>query len=253
MQNIQVSVIIPAYNCAKYITQALDSALEQEEVNLEVIIINDCSPDQIDTVLEPYLEDDRIRYVHNEKNLGVAQTRNKGVSLAKGEYVAFLDADDWWSRDKLKRQISLLNETGDVLCATARELFDEQGNSMGKVIPVKETIAYQRILYHNMINCSSVVLKREIALEFPMECEGIHEDYLTWIRILKKYKKACAINEPMLKYRFSAGSKSGNKLKSAKMTYFVYKEAGFHSLAACYYFVFYALHGLMKYRGIPLK
>ncbi len=75
------------------------------------------------------------------------------------------------------------------------------------------------MLKQNWINCSSVLLKREVAEEFPMEHEDSHEDYITWLKILQKYQYACAINEPLLKYRLSSQGKSGSKFKSAKMTF----------------------------------
>ena len=87
------------------------------------------------------------------------------------------------------------------------------GNSLGKTIPVHEKISYRMLLRQNEINCSSVVLKRDIALEFPMEHEECHEDYFTWMRILKKYHFACAVNEPLLNYRLSNNGKSGGSVE----------------------------------------
>ena len=93
-----ISVIIPAYNADKYIANAVYSALEQEDIpegELEVLVINDCSPDDIDTAMRPFADDPAVRYIKNEKNMGVAETRNRGIRMARGRYVAFLDADDW--------------------------------------------------------------------------------------------------------------------------------------------------------------
>ena len=137
MKEILVSVIIPAYNCAQYIRQALDSALAQE-VPTEILIINDCSRDNLDDVMREYRQYPQIRYVKNERNLGVAETRNRGVALAHGEYIAFLDADDIWDKDKLKKQLALMQETGAVICSTARELMNQDGTLTGYVIPVKK-------------------------------------------------------------------------------------------------------------------
>ena len=88
-----VSVIMPAYACAGTIARAIDSVLKQK-VELELIVINDCSPDELDRVMESYANNPVILYVKNEKNLGAAESRNKGISMARGKYVAFLDADD---------------------------------------------------------------------------------------------------------------------------------------------------------------
>lgn len=242
-----VSVIIPAYHCERYLAGAVESALRQE-VPLEVIIINDASDDGTEKAVEPYLTNPAVRYFVNERNLGVAATRNRGVSLAAGKYVAFLDADDWWAEGKLKKQLALLEREQVVLCSTGRELMDENGMSLGKVIPVKEQISYQSLLRHNCINCSSVVLLREVAAKFPMEHEDSHEDYITWLKILQKYRRACAVNEPLLKYRLSQKGKSGSKLKSAGMTFKVYRYMGFDMLRSILYFCSYALNGIWKYR-----
>lgn len=242
-----VSVIIPAYNCEKYIEKAIDSVLEQN-VPLEIVIINDCSKDGTEEVIRKYLEIPYIHYYRNEQNLGAAASRNKGVKLAKGNYVAFLDADDWWSSEKLKKQLALIEKEQAVLCCTGRELMDLSGRSLGKYIPVHEKISYRMILRQNEINCSSVLLRRDAALEFPMEHEECHEDYITWMKILKKYQFACAVNEPLLKYRLSNQGKSGNKWKSAVMTYKTYRAAGFGRLKSGACFVSYAVHGIWKYR-----
>jgi len=168
---ILVSVIIPAYNCEKYISKSIYSALSQE-VPLEILVINDCATDGTDEAVKPYLDNPAVRYIQNEKNMGVAKTRNRGVQLARGKYVAFLDSDDWWENGKLKKQLDLMEKEDVVLCCTGRDLMNPDGTFMGKSIPVSEKITYRDLLKHNCINCSSVLLVRSVALEFPME----HED-----------------------------------------------------------------------------
>lgn len=246
MKEILVSVIIPAYNCAQYIRQALDSALAQE-VPTEILVINDCSRDNLDDVMREYRQYPQIRYVKNERNLGVAKTRNRGVAMAKGEYIAFLDADDIWAKGKLEKQLALIREKGTVICSTARELMNLDGAMTGYIIPVKTEYTFVDILMGNQINCSSVLLKAEVAREFPMHHDDSHEDYLMWLEILKKYGRGCAVNEPLLKYRISNKGKSGNKLNSAKMTFMTYRYMGFGLIRSCWYFVGYAVHGMKKY------
>lgn len=251
MSKPQISVIIPAYNCAKYIGLAIDSALHQKKLHqmfeLEILVINDCSPDNLDSVMEQYKGNPMISYLKNEKNMGAAKTRNKGVNLAKGEYVAFLDGDDYWAEDKLIKQLEVIQKTKDVLCAAARELITPEGAYTGRIIPVKPVITYKDLLKHNSINCSSVLIKTEVAKEFPMHHEESHEDYIMWLEVLQKYKKACAVNEPLLKYRLSKNGKSGSKWKSARMTFQVYRYVGFSLPKSCIYFVSYAFCGVKKY------
>ncbi|OYO42965.1 teichuronic acid biosynthesis glycosyltransferase TuaG [Lachnotalea glycerini] len=242
-----VSVIMPTYNSSKYIETAIHSVLIQE-VPLELIIIDDCSTDNTSNLLMKYKNNHNIIYIKNEENLGVARSRNKGVGLAKGKYIAFLDADDYWSPHKLSKQLDALEAKQRVLCSTARELMTPDGKLTEKIIPVPENITYHMMLGQNLINCSSVILLRKVALEFPMEYEDSHEDYIMWLRVLQKYKKVCAVNEPLLKYRLSNSGKSGSKLHSAKMTFKVYRYMGFGIIKSCTCFVSYALHGFLKYR-----
>lgn len=241
-----VSVIIPAYNCEKYICQAVDSVFRQQ-VFLELLVIDDCSTDRTEEVLKPYKNRENFYYIRNERNLGAASSRNKGIQMARGKYVAFLDADDWWDPNKLKEQLELLKVSGAVLCSTGRELMRADGTRTGKIIPVKPVITYKALLKHNAINCSSVVLEKEVALAYPMCHDEIHEDYITWLRILQKYGQAVAVNKPYLKCRLSEGGKSRNKWKSAKMTFQVYRYMGYNFPRSCMFFISYAIHGIRKY------
>ena len=242
-----VSVIMPVYNGEKYIRKAVESVYEQE-VSLELLVIDDGSTDHTEEVLSAYEGREDFRYIKNQQNMGAAGSRNRGVGLAQGTYIAFLDADDWWEPGKLKEQLKRLEETGYVLCSTGRELMNADGSSTGRTIPVKEKITYRELLKHNSINCSSVVLKTEVAKNYPMEHDDSHEDYLTWLKILRKYGPAVGINRPLLKYRMSKGSKSGNKKKSAVMTYKVYRYMGYNHLQCSLFFISYAIHGFWKYR-----
>ena len=246
MREPLISVVIPAYNCADVIGSAIDSALAQN-VTLEILVLDDGSSDELEAVMAGYEGNEAVRFAKNEKNLGAAATRNRGVSLARGKYVAFLDADDYWTEDKLSRQLARMEQTGCVLCCTARELMTPEGELTGKVIPVKEQISYRELLKHNSINCSSVLILTEVAREFPMHHDDSHEDYIMWLEVLRKYGFACGINEPLLKYRLSNSGKSGNKLHSAKMTYKVYRYMGFGVLKSMACFCSYAFHGVKKY------
>ena len=241
-----VSVVIPAYNCTAYIALAIDSVLGQQ-VPLEVIVVDDCSTDDLPGLMTRYREDSRVRYVRNEKNLGVAQTRNRGVSLARGEYVAFLDADDYWAQGKLRLQLERIREKHAVICSTAREMMTPEGRLTGFVLPVKEDLTYRDMLRQNYIGCSSVLIKTSVAREFPMHHDDAHEDYLMWLEVFQKYGYGCAINEPLLKYRLSNTGKSGNKLHSARLTYRTYRYHGLGRLRTLVCFCSYACYGVKKY------
>ena len=252
MEEILVSVVIPAYNSANRIHLALDSALAQD-VPLEIIVIDDCSRDNLDEVMERYLQFPQIRYFKNPENLRVAATRNRGVSLARGAYVAFLDSDDYWEKGKLQKQLALLAETGAVMCSTARELMNPDGSLTGHIIPVQTEYTYRDLLRQIPIKCSSVVIRTAVAREFPMHHDDAHEDYLMWLEVLEKYGRCCAINEPLLKYRVTSTGESGTKLNSARMTFMTYRYKGFGFFRSMLYFVSYAFHGFRKYFSWFLK
>lgn len=261
-----ISVIMPAYNAEKYIRTAIESVLAQQtEYALELIVIDDASVDRTEDIAEEYVQQlqklDKkqgasihkpartIVYLKNETNLGVAESRNKGIRQATGDYIAFLDADDWWMPPKIQLQMELVEKTSAVLCATQRELMNADGTSTGRIIPIPDEITYQMLLRTNSIPCSSVLLKREIALEFPMCNDHLHEDYILWLQVLKKYGKAYGISQPLLKCRLSENGKSRNKLKSARMHFGVYRYLGFGYAKSLYYFVQYAVCGVLKYLG----
>lgn len=241
-----VSVIIPAYNCSKTLKAAVDSALAQD-VKKEIIIVDDCSPEDLGPVLAQYRKNPLVKVIRNEENQGVAKSRNLGVKMAAGEYVAFLDSDDIWRKGKLSKQLEVMKACGAVICSTAREMMQEDGTLTGKIIHVPKLITYKMLLKGNNINCSSVLMKKSVAEEFPMECDDAHEDYIAWLKILKKYEYAVAIDEPLLLYRMVKNSKSGSKLKSAKMTFMVYRRMGFGIIKSVYYFTGYAVNGFSKY------
>ena len=250
---LKISVVVPVYNCEKYIERAIESVIKQTYDNWELIIVNDGSKDSSLQIAQKFAgKDARIKVIDRE-NRGVSVARNIGIDEASGDLLMFLDADDWWESGKLKEQLKRLEETGYVLCSTGRELMKADGSSTGRTIPVKEKITYRELLKHNSINCSSVILRRDVAREFPMEHDDSHEDYITWLKILRKYGCAAGINKPYLKYRLSEGGKSRNKLKSAAMTYNVYRYAGYGRIRSCIFFCSYAVHGIWKYCYCSLR
>ena len=176
MTGEKVSVIIPAYNSSRTIYSAVDSVMKQG-IPVEVIIVDDCSTDDLTGALDGYAEDDRVNIIRNEKNMGVAASRNRGVAAATCRYVAFIDSDDQWQPDKLAKQLKLMEQTGAVLCSTARELVNEDGSRTGKVIGVPEKVTYKMLLRGNVINCSSVVMDRQVALRYPMGNDDIHQSF----------------------------------------------------------------------------
>lgn len=246
--SVEVTAIIPAYNAAYYLEKAITSVLAQT-VPCRVIIINDASSDNTLCIAQRYQKEypKYVSIIDNESNLGVALSRNYAVKKAQTKYIAYLDADDWWCEDKLERQIARLQETGADACYSGRELMTEEGEATGRIVHVSEQIDYKNLLKGNIIPCSSVLIKRELAFQYPMVHDELHEDYIMWLSMLRDGKKFVGIDLPLLKSRLAKGGKSRKKGKSAKMTFGVYRYMGIPAGQALYCFCCYVVAGIRKY------
>lgn len=244
----RVSVVIPAYNCMNTVGEAISSALAQTVTSLEVLVIDDCSLDDTASIITALAaRDGRVRYIKQEKNMGVAAARNRGVLEARAEYVAFLDADDAWRTTKLEAQLRLCAETGCALACTGASIILPHGESAKRVMRAPAIITAKSLLQGNDIVTSSVLARRDALMRFPMERDELHEDLICWYRLLSAYGDARGIDEPLTLYRLSAQSKSGNKLASALTTWKTYKYLGIPAPRAAIMFICYALHGIRRY------
>lgn len=250
-----VSVIMPAYNSENYIKSAIDSVLAQTYGNFELILINDCSTDSTLDIMNEYAKKDaRITVVSNKVNSGVSFSRNRTIMMSEGEYVAFIDSDDIWAPEKLEKQLELIASNPDaVLVYTASGFIKHDGSKIDFILHVPEKISRKELLKQNIISCSSVLVKRSCIEGVKMPDDRMHEDFATWLKILKSEKYAYGIDEPLLIYRISKNSKSSNKLKAALMTWRVYKHAGLSFFERLYYMQFYASRSLKKYTHIFKK
>ena len=184
-------------------------------------------------------------YIKNEQNLGVAETRNKGIMKANGDYIAFLDADDWWEPNKLKIQLMLAKTGKDFIFTSRRNIYE--GINKENVVEVPYRVSEKALLKNNVISCSSVLIKRELIQRHLMNGKNICEDYYTWINVLRDEEYAYGINQPLLNYRIHTNSKSNNKIKHAMMRYNTYKAVGIDFFSRIYYSIAYIFVGISKY------
>jgi len=246
-----VSVIMPAYNTEKYIEYAISSVLSQSYPNFELIVIDDGSKDNTVAIIKKFIDmDARIKLVINQTNLGVSATRNKGISIAKGEWIAFLDSDDIWKESKLEKQIQQAEQTGAQFLFTGVSFINENNNLYKGLFEVPSKVTYNQLLRQNVITCSSVLIKKHFFETIKMEKDEMHEDYAVWLRILNMNILAYGINEPLLIYRISRNSKSGKKLNTIMMTYKVFRFVGIKPVKSFYFMVSHVLRSLMKYKNI---
>ena len=256
-QELGISIIMPAYNAEKTIAESIQSVINQTYTNWELILINDCSTDKteeaIDNILSQLPQElfEKIHVIQNEKNSGVSESRNSGVREAKYEWVAFLDSDDLWSRYKLEKQVSVINEKPDASIVFSGSAFINESGQMSKyILHVPFEIKYKELLKQNLISCSSVLVEKNVFMTYQMKHDELHEDYLLWLTILKNRYKAYGIDEPLLIYRLSSHSKSSNKRKAALMTFNVYKKIGLSQIQAAYYMIYYTIRNFKKYTSI---
>ena len=250
MEKSLVSVVMPAYNCESTLRQSVESVLRQSDRNWELLLLDDCSDDATWALIrELAAMDGRIRAIQNSENRGVGYTRNRGVQLSRGAWIAFLDSDDLWTPDKLEKQRALAESHPEAsLFFTASGFIDRDGRRLDYVLHVPEKIDRRRLLKQNLISCSSVLLRREAALNRPFpEDRQMHEDFAVWLGLLEDGTLAWALDEPLLLYRLSPQSKSGNKLAAARMNWNTYRAAGLSIPASIYYMGWYTVKGLLKY------
>lgn len=244
-----VSVITPLYNSEDYIAETIESVVNQEYTNWEMIIVDDCSTDGSAAVVERYaLTDHRIRYYRLDKNYGAPYAaRNFATTKATGRFIAFLDSDDLWSPEKLRVQVNFMLDHGYPISFTAYRKLYETDASRGKVIPVPEVVNYKELLKTNHIGCLTAMYDVAATGKLLQPGPQFHEDYIMWLQTLKKGFKAYGINQVLATYRVHKKSISTNKLKMAVVTWNIYrKNMKLNLLNAIWYFLHYSINGLKK-------
>ncbi|ASI36434.1 glycosyl transferase family 2 [Exiguobacterium sp. N4-1P] len=247
-----VSIIMPTYNSSDYIKAAINSVFSQTYENWELIIVDDHSTDGSEELIAKLIMNykNKTKYIKNNKNLGVSKSRNIGIEESKGEWIAFLDSDDAWKESKLLKQFEKVKELNEEFIFTGSSYINEKNEKYsGDFIDIKN-MSYKELLRNNSISLSSVLIKKYLLEKNNFENDRVHEDYLLWLKILKTGIKAIAIKEPLLIYRLSKTSKSGNKLKSIRMTYGVYRDLGINIISSIYYTLNHLFKASKKYKEI---
>ena len=216
-----VSIIMPAYNCMEYIAQSIRSVQNQTYRNWELIVADDNSTDgTVDTVRSIAADDNRIQLLETDINLGPAAARNRAINAARGDYIAFLDSDDIWFPDKLRRQISFMEQTGYDFTYTAYEKINERGDRLGVVISAPKSVNYSSMLYQgDPIGNLTVVYNAEKLGKFYVPDIKKRNDYALWLKIMHDCDRAYGLNEVLASYRVRAGSISSTR-KSELLKYY---------------------------------
>lgn len=255
MQKPLISVVIPTYRDPVHTLEAIASVRAQDTADWEAIIIDDGSGPAAQATLGAAinaLADPRLRYVPALRNRGPARARNLGIRLARGRFLAFLDADDLWLPGKLRLQLGAMQQTVQGLSCTAYENIDmATGKRQVRVPPV--TTTYRQLLYRNTIGCSTVMIDRALIPRSYFPDIDMRQDFAHWLSILKRGETALGLTAPLTQRRQFATSLSANKQQAARYTWRMYRDIeGFGYLRAGWCFAGYVLSAVLTRRSRQL-
>ena len=223
--NDLVSVIMPSYNTGRFIKETIESVLAQSYPTWELIIVDDCSTDNTDEVVNQYLVDERIRYIKNDTNSGAAVSRNRALREAKGKWIAFLDSDDLWEADKLQKQILFMKDNDYHFSYTNYVEIDEESKVNGKSVTGPKRISKHGMYNYCWMGCLTVMYDADAVGLIQIADIKKNNDYAMWLKVCKKVN-CYLLDETLARYRKRSGSISNHGyMKLIKWHYKLYREA----------------------------
>ena len=223
--NELLSVIIPIYNSKTYLKQTLDSVLNQDYDNdFNIIIVDDASTDTPEDIINLYKDNKKVIYIKLDKNVGAGEARNIALKFSNARFVAFLDSDDIWKKEKLKKQMLLMKEKNAILSYTAIDMIDSKGSLIKSKRKVPEKASYKTILKNTLIANSSVIVDRAVAGDFLISTRRMSQDYSTWLKLLRGGSLAYGIDEALVSYRVHNASLSFDKRSSLKYIWDIQRD-----------------------------
>ena len=246
MENGTVSIIMPSYNTAKFIGQSIESVLNQTYQDFELIIVDDCSTDNTDEVVSAFT-DERIRYFKNEKNSGAAVSRNKALREATGKWIAFLDSDDLWEKNKLERQIAFMSENQYAFSYTEYVEMNEDGNENGVWVSGPKKITKSGMFRYCWPGCLTVMYDVEKVGLVQIADIKKNNDYAMWLKACKR-ADCYLLQEPLARYRRRSGSISNHGYwKLIQWHYRLFREAeGKNPFSAALFTLRNLFYGVIK-------
>lgn len=243
-----VSIIMPMYNAKRFIEDTINSIRSQTYQNWELLITDDKSNDGSINIVKAYMkEDNRIKLRVLEENRGGAVARNTSIRDSKGKYIAFLDSDDIWKREKLKKQIKFMESNNYKFTYTNYELMSEDGVLLNKKRNPELKLNYVKLLKANQIGCLTVIYNAEELGKIYMPLIKKRQDYALWLQILKKTEYAYCLNENLGKYRLVRNSVSSKKINLIKYNWSLFRKIeGMSLLKAGYYLMWNIVNKIIK-------
>ena len=245
----KVSIITPAYNASAFLKKTILSVQSQTFTDWEMIIVDDCSNDNTyELACSLANEDNRIRVIKHKKNSGVAVARNTALDVAIGDYIAFLDSDDLWLPDKLKKQLAFMEKNNYVLTYTSYQKFLSDTEERGKIIRAPSKMTANAIYGNTSIGCLTVMVNRKMSGAFHMPLITHTEDNCTWQEILSRGYVGYGLDENLALYREGNSSLTNNKKKAAHQQWNTYREYyKFSIVKSAFYFTCYAFNAVKKH------
>lgn len=243
-----VSIVMPSYNSAHFIEEAIQSVLSQSYITWELLIVDDCSIDNSVEIIKQWTQKDkRIHLFSLEKNVGAAAARNIALENAQGRYIAFLDSDDVWEPEKLQKQVEYMKIHGYAFVYSSYYLMQENGKKLGKIITVPVSIEYHQYLRNTIIGCLTVLIDKKQTGDFRMPLIKSSHDMALWLLIMKRGFRAYGMSEVLAGYRLVSTSNTAKKWKAAKDVWRVYREIEKLSYGyALFCFCGYVWNAIMK-------
>jgi teichuronic acid biosynthesis glycosyltransferase TuaG len=249
LSNNLVSIVMPAYKAENTVAEAILSVQAQSYSHWQLLVVDDGSPDgTADVVAALARSDPRVKLVR-QANAGPAMARQKALDHACGRYIAFLDSDDLWLPEKLKRQLAFMAEHRAALSYTAFRRIQADGSGPGHLISIPPQLTYRALLGNTAIATSTAVIDKSLTGELRMT-KTYYDDFVLWLGILKRGHVALGLNEDLMRYRVMGGSVSRNKVKSARMVWRTYRDIeGLNPPLAAVHLARYAMHAWRKYKA----
>jgi len=246
-----VSIITPTFNSASYIAETIQSVQNQTYLHWELIIVDDGSTDQTISIIQEIQKvEPRIQLIRQEKNVGPAITRNKGIELAKGNYLTFLDADDLWFSNFIENSINTIEKTKIPFVFSSYRRSDEVLNFVYSDFIVPQKVTYSDILKTNSISCLTAFLDIEVLGKKFMPIIHKRQDMGLWLQYLKEIPYAYGIQEPKAIYRIRKNSLSRKKSDLIKYQWQFYRKVEKLSVIhSAYYMTHWMVRGFLKYRN----
>jgi len=243
-----VSIVTPAYRAAAFIAETIGSVLAQTYSHLELLVVDDCSPDDTAAVVQAAASrDSRIRLLPQPRNAGPAAARNRALAEARGRWIAFLDSDDLWLPRKLELQLPFHRAQGAKISCTDFCRIDDHGARTGHRIVAPTRLDYRQLLCNTGIPTSTVLVDRALTGDFRMK-DTRCDDYACWLDLLRPGGIAVGLNEDLMRYRVLQSSWSRDKVRYSRHVWRTYRDVeGLGLLQSSWSFAHYAVRGVLKY------